>query len=127
MFAARPARSWRRFRRRSIGQQLNNPNDYRWSMRALLLCDESLDQGRHGAAAEPVSEDRRQHAGAARFAEVPHARRRRHDDEAHKAYRVFYGPDFASKGIITQDPPEVNRRSRSSCRRWMPTATSWPA
>jgi hypothetical protein len=28
--------------------------------------------------------------------------------EAHKAYRVFYGLDFASKGIISVDPPEVN-------------------
>ena len=28
--------------------------------------------------------------------------------EAHKAYRVFYGLDFASKGIISVDPPEAN-------------------
>ena len=28
--------------------------------------------------------------------------------EVHKAYRVFYGLDFASKGIISVDPPEVN-------------------
>ena len=28
--------------------------------------------------------------------------------EAHKAYRVFYGLDFASKGIISVDPPETN-------------------
>jgi hypothetical protein len=28
--------------------------------------------------------------------------------EAHKAYRVFYGLDFATKGIISVDPPEVN-------------------
>ena len=28
--------------------------------------------------------------------------------EAHKAYRVFYGLEFASKGIISIDPPESN-------------------
>jgi hypothetical protein len=28
--------------------------------------------------------------------------------EVHKAYRVFYGLDFAKKGIISVDPPEVN-------------------
>ena len=28
--------------------------------------------------------------------------------ELHKAYRVFYGLDFASKGIISVDPPEAN-------------------
>jgi hypothetical protein len=28
--------------------------------------------------------------------------------EAHKAYRMFYGLDFESKGIITVDPGEVN-------------------
>jgi hypothetical protein len=28
--------------------------------------------------------------------------------EAHKAYRVFYGLDFVSKGIVSVDPPEVN-------------------
>ena len=28
--------------------------------------------------------------------------------EPHKAYRVFYGLDFASKGIISVDPPEAN-------------------
>jgi hypothetical protein len=28
--------------------------------------------------------------------------------EPHKAYRVFYGLDFATKGIISVDPPEAN-------------------
>ncbi len=28
--------------------------------------------------------------------------------EVHKAYRVFYGLDFATKGIVSVDPPEVN-------------------
>ena len=32
----------------------------------------------------------------------------RKPSEPHKAYRVFYGLDFASKGIISVDPPEAN-------------------
>src|SRR4030095_7542390 len=28
--------------------------------------------------------------------------------EVHKAYRTFYGLDFATKGIISVDPPEVD-------------------
>ena len=44
-------------------------------MRALLRRDESLDQRRRGAAAEPLSADRRQHARPDRRAEVSIAAR----------------------------------------------------
>ena len=39
------------------------------------------------------------------FPMVPGVRK---PSEPHKAYRVFYGLDFASKGIISVDPPEAN-------------------
>jgi hypothetical protein len=94
--------------RRSIGQQLNNPNDYRWSMRALLL---SMDRWIKDGVEPPPSryplvanktlvplED-------LRFPALPGVEKPR---EVHKAYRVFYGANFASNGIITVDPPEVN-------------------
>ena len=48
----------------TIGQQRNNPLDYRWAMKALLRRDGSLDRERHGAAAEPLSARRRRHARA---------------------------------------------------------------
>ena len=70
--------------------------------------DESLDQRRRGAAAEPLSAHRGRDAGAARPSEFPSLPGVRKPTEAHKAYRVFYGLDFASKGIISVDPPEAN-------------------
>jgi hypothetical protein len=94
--------------RRSIGQQLNNPNDYRWSMRALLV---AMNRWIKDGVAPPQS----------RYPRIDEKTLVQLDSltfptltgvgtpsEPHKAYRVFYGLDFASKGIITVDPPEVN-------------------
>ena len=95
--------------RRSIGQQMNNPNDYRWSMRALLL---AMNRWVKDGAAPPPSryprvEDRTlvqlDSFSFPALTGVPKP------SEAHKAYRVFYGLDFATKGIISVDPPEVNQ------------------
>jgi hypothetical protein len=94
--------------RRSIGQQLNNPNDYRWSMRSLLL---AMHRWLRDEAAPPPSRYPRVDARtlvpleSLAFPAVPGVRK---PSEPHKAYRVFYGLDFASKGIISVDPPEAN-------------------
>ncbi len=94
--------------RRSIGQQLNNPNDYRWSMRALLV---SMNRWIAGGSAPPPSRYPRiddktlVQLDALRFPALTGVQK---PSEAHKAYRVFYGLDFATKGIISVDPPEVN-------------------
>ena len=94
--------------RRSIGQQLNNPNDYRWSMRALLL---AMHRWIADGAAPPPSRYPRIDAStlvpleSLAFPTLPGVRK---PTEPHKAYRVFYGLDFASKGIISVDPPEAN-------------------
>jgi hypothetical protein len=94
--------------RRSIGQQLNNPNDYRWSMRALLL---AMHRWIKDAAAPPPSRypriDDKTLAPLESLA-FPMLLGVRKPLEPHKAYRVFYGLDFASKGIISVDPPEAN-------------------
>ena len=94
--------------RRTIGQQLNNPNDYRWSMRALLL---SMHRWIRDEAAPPPSRYPRIDAKtlvpleSLGFPTLPGVAK---PIELHKAYRVFYGLDFASKGIISVDPPEAN-------------------
>jgi len=94
--------------RRSIGQQLNNPNDYRWSMRALLL---SMNRWiKDGAAPPPsryprIADNTLVQIDSLKFPTLDGVGK---PTEAHKAYRVFYGLDFASKGIISVDPPEVN-------------------
>jgi hypothetical protein len=94
--------------RRSIGQQLNNPNDYRWSMRALLV---AMNRWVKDGMAPPPSRYPRiddqtlVQLEAFKFPQLPGVAK---PVEVHKAYRTFYGLDFASKGIVAVDPPEVN-------------------
>jgi hypothetical protein len=94
--------------RRSIGQQLNNPNDYRWSMRALLV---AMNRWIKDGVPPPSSRHPRiddktlVQIEALSFPPLAGVQK---PTEAHKAYRVFYGLDFASKGIISVDPPEAN-------------------
>lgn len=94
--------------RRTIGQQLNNPNDYRWAMRALLL---AMNRWIKDGVAPPASrypriDDRT--LVPIESLSFPSLAGVGKPSEPHKAYRVFYGLDFASKGIISVDPPEVN-------------------
>ena len=94
--------------RRSIGQQMNNPNDYRWSMRALLL---SMNRWiKDGAAPPPSRYPRIEDKTLVQIESLsfPSLAGVTKPTEAHRAYRVFYGLDFASKGIISVDPPETN-------------------
>jgi hypothetical protein len=89
------------------GQQPNNPNDFSWMMRALLLAMNrwvtdgtpappsrfpSVENGEL-VRAENVKWPR---IPGVAFPEVPHL-----------AYRVDYGPLFESEGIITKEPPDV--------------------
>lgn len=92
---------------RSIGQQLNNPLDYRWAMRSLLL---AMNRWVTDGTAPPASALPRVDQGtlvtpdklkfpklpAVNVATVPH-----------KAYRADYGPDFIKKGVVTQEPPAI--------------------
>jgi hypothetical protein len=89
------------------GQQPNNPNDFSWMMRALLLA--MNDWVTDGTPAPP-----------SRFPNVETGELVRHDavkwpsipgiafpEVPHLAYRVDYGPLFESEGIITKEPPDV--------------------
>jgi hypothetical protein len=94
--------------RRSIGQQMNNPNDYRWSMRALLVAMNKWikDDVAPPASRYPRIDDKTLvQMDSLKFPSLASVGK---PTEAHKAYRVFYGLEFASKGIISIDPPESN-------------------
>ena len=89
------------------GQQPSNPNDYSWFLRSLLL---AMDRWVTDGTAPPASRYPRIDANELalsedlEFPELPGVGQ---PAEPHKAYRVFYGPDFRAKGIVTVEPPEV--------------------
>jgi hypothetical protein len=92
---------------RTIGQQMNNPLDYRWVMRTLLVSMQrwvadgvppppsALPKIADGTLVTP-DKLKFPHVPAVNVATVPH-----------KAYRADYGPDFVSKGIVTKEPPVI--------------------
>jgi hypothetical protein len=96
--------------RQSIGQQVNNPNDYRLGMRALLAAmDRWVSEGTEpppsaypriadGTLATPE-------ALLARFPKIPGVRT---SARIHRAWRADYGPQWA-RGIVTQEPPKLGR------------------
>jgi hypothetical protein len=92
---------------RTIGQQLNNPLDYRWVMRALLL---SMNGWVTDGVAPPASTYPRLDngtlvaAGALKFPKVPSVTV---PATPHTAYRADYGPDFIGRGIVSQEPPKI--------------------
>ena len=92
---------------RTIGQQLNNPLDYRWAMRSLLT---SMNGWIETGTAPPASAYPRIDQGTLvapdklRFPKVPGVNVA---STPHKAYHANYGPDFITKGIVTQEPPAI--------------------
>jgi hypothetical protein len=92
---------------RTIGQQENNPLDFRWAMRALLV---SMQRWVADGTAPPPSAYPRVADGTLvrpdqlAFPKLPGVNV---PTTPHKAYRADYGPDFISKGIVSQEPPRV--------------------
>jgi alpha/beta hydrolase family protein len=91
----------------SIGQQPNNPLDYRWAMKALLL---AMDRWTATGAPPPPSRYPRIADGtlvapdSLRFPKLPRVAT---TTMVHKAYRADYGPRFASEGVVTLEPPRL--------------------
>ena len=89
------------------GQQLSNPNDYSWFMRSLLL---AMNRWADDDSPPPTSNYPRISDGdlvlpeQLDFPQLPDVGP---PGAPHKAYRVDYGPEFATKGIVTFEPPEV--------------------
>ena len=89
------------------GQNVNNPNDFSWLMRALLLKmnDWVTDGTPPPPSRYPLLDDGTLVAPAdVNFPDLPGIN---FPTITHKAYPVDYGPQFASDGIITNEPPEV--------------------
>ncbi len=93
---------------RTIGQQLNNPNDFRWTMRALLV---AMDRWVTEGTAPPSSVYPRIADGtlvapeAVDFPKIPGVV---YSTRIHKAYRADYGPQWKS-GVVTQEPPKIGK------------------
>ncbi len=93
---------------RSIGQQLNNPNDFRWAMRALLG---AMDRWVREGAPPPASVHPRITADTlvrpevVQFPKIPGVS---FSTRVHKAYRADYGPQWKG-GIVTQEPPKIGK------------------
>jgi len=94
---------------RSTGQQLNNPLDYRWAARKLLL---SLNEWIANGVEPPpsaypqISNGTLVSADKLTFPRIPNLKAPG-DINIHKAYRVDYGNNFLSSGIVAQEPPKV--------------------
>ncbi|MCE2540023.1 MAG: hypothetical protein J4G16_06435 [Acidobacteria bacterium] len=94
--------------RLTSGQELSNPNDYSWFLRPLLLAmDRWIDDD---AAAPPASvypriaDDDLVPPEKLGFPELPGVGQ---PAVPHLAYRAVYGPEFRTRGIASEQPPEV--------------------
>jgi hypothetical protein len=94
---------------KSIGQQRNNPNDFKWAMRALLS---AMDRWvKDGAAPPPsvypkVAADTLVAPAAVQWPKIPGVG---FSTRPHYAYRADYGPQW-KQGIVTQEPPKIGKR-----------------
>ncbi len=86
-----------------------NPNDYRWPMRALLS---AMNRWLTEGVEPPSSCYPRIAAGELvplenlRFPKIPGLAL---PSRIHKAWRVDYGPEFRSKGIVSFEPPKIGK------------------
>jgi hypothetical protein len=80
-----------------------NPNDYRYLMRALLAAmNQWVTEGREPPASSYPGEEQLTVPANLKFPAIPGVRL---PDRAHTAYRVDYGPQFRTAGIVTKEPP----------------------
>jgi hypothetical protein len=93
----------------TIGQQRNNPLDYRWAMKALLT---AMDRWVADGALPPASRYPTIRDGTLvspdrlRFPQLQGVTT---TTAVHRAYRVDYGPRFRTEGIVTQEPPKLGK------------------
>ena len=93
----------------TIGQQRNNPLDYRWAMKALLV---AMDRWTADGTAPPPSRYPKIADGTLvppsqlKFPKVPGVTT---TTAVHRAYRADYGPQFTIDGIVTIEPPRIGK------------------
>ena len=91
----------------TIGQQRENPLNFRWSLRALLTAlDRWVDEGELPPSSRypRVDEGSLVPAQKLNFPEIPGIN---FSSKVHKAYRADYGPQFGTKGIVSLEPPKI--------------------
>ena len=94
---------------RSGTQNRVNPNDFRWSMRALLLAmNRWLAEGKEPPASQypKIAEGQLAPLAEVRFPKIPGVA---FPTLIHKAYRVDYGPQFRTRGIVSLEPPKLGK------------------
>jgi hypothetical protein len=90
-------------------QQMANPNNFRWSMRALLL---ALNQWVADGKEPPPSRYPRladQNLTSLTDLKFPKIPGVRLPERIQTAYRLDFGPSFRSQGIISLEPPKVGK------------------
>ncbi len=93
--------------KRGAAEHLPNGNDYRWHMRALLVSmNEWVTSGKEPPASQvpKVDKDQLVSAGAVNWPKIPGTKL---PTRPQRAWRADYGPEFRSKGIVTQEPPKL--------------------
>jgi hypothetical protein len=94
-------------------QNASNANDFRWAMRALLIAMQQwVEKGVEPPASRypRISEGQLVPLGAVRFPTIPGVA---FPSRMHEAYRMDYGPEFLTKGIISLEPPRVGMPFRT--------------
>jgi len=92
---------------RTVTQNLPNPADYRFVMRALLV---AMNNWITNGAEPPesqiprVAKDNLVQVSALNFPKIPGVALPK---EPTPVFRLDYGPDFRAKGIITLEPPKI--------------------
>ena len=93
--------------KRGGAENLPNGNDYRWHMRALLVAMNdwiASDKEPPASQVPQVGKDQLVAVGAVNWPKIPGAKL---PTRPHRAWRADYGPDFRTKGIVTQEPPKL--------------------
>lgn len=88
-------------------QHPGNANDYRWHMRALLVAmNDWVTSGKEPPASQipQVAKDQLVTAGAVHFPKIQGVKT---PQRPQRAYRADYGPEFRTKGIVSQEPPKM--------------------
>lgn len=94
---------------RNHTQNLNDPDDYRWSMRALLI---AMDKWVKDGDAPPPSrypkagEDKLVAPGAIQFPKIPGIA---FPTRPERAWHVDYGPEFQKERVATIEPPKLGK------------------
>ena len=90
-------------------QNPSNANDYRWAMRALLAAMNRwiTDDTQPPPSLMPrISDGTLVPLSSLRFPKIPGVAL---PTRIHQTFRVDYGPDFRTKGIVTIDPPKIGK------------------